>query len=710
MGRAQRRKQERVSAPQPLQPTRSRARAARRGARTDDLILALLAPTLIAVVALVLYANSFSIPFLFDDYFEISSNPAVKTIEPLLGYLRRARGIPALTFALNYRAGGFDVWGFHLVNVLVHLANGVLVYALVLRTLQLPTLRDRYRGVAGILAALVAVIFVAHPLQTMAASYIVQRTESIAAFFYLLTLLLFSLASTTGDGVRRIALYVAAALSALLGVVSKEVAATVPLAALAYRLCFLRAAPGRSRVLRLALAALLLLPLAYGVMLARPYLFPPPETVAADVPRGWAYIPTAGFRIEGITPWQYLLTQFGVILWYLRLFVLPTRQCFDYGWPLADSLWRADVLLPLAVLLGLVAAAALAYRRYPLATFCIAWLFITLAPSSSIIPLRDAAFEHRMYLPIVGLAMLVVVGGYDLLGGLAARAGQPAAPLRKAGTVLVALWIALLGAATVARNAVLQEPIAFAADSVEKAPDNWRAHSSYGEALQTAGRSDEAMHEFEEAVRLNPKVGSPRVELGQLYLRSGRVDEAEVVLQPATAELEESVAAAAYRQLAAIAEQRGDPWKAVELLREAVRRKPGWSTSHAQLAGVYARIGLWYGAAGHYNRALRLNSRLISSLGPAAATANKRAAAKQLEDGNAADARRLLELALRYQPNDLAARHYLAVVHATTGAWDQAQEQLAALRQKLPDDALLRDNLQRARDHQPLVAPPLDGS
>src|SRR5262249_46529576 len=131
------------------------------------------------------------------------------------------------------------------------------------------------------------------------------------------------------------------------------------------------------------------------------------------------------------------------------------------------------------------------------------------------------------------------------------------------------------------------------------------------------------------------------------------------------------------------------------------RLGPDWSTSRAQLAALYARVGLWYAAAGHYNQALRLNRRLVASLGPAAAAADTRAAAKQLADGKAKEARRLLEQAVRYQPNDFTARQYLAVVHADNGAWEKAQAQLQALQQSLPDDALLRDNLQRARDHQP---------
>src|SRR6185369_4082599 len=172
-------------------------------------------------------------------------------------------------------------------------------------------------------------------------------------------------------------------------------------------------------------------------------------------------------------------------------------------------------------------------------------VFITLAPTSSFVPLRDAAFEHRMYLPIVGLAWLVIVGGYDLIGWVAERRHESPVRLRRAAVLAAAVWIALLGIATTTRNNVMQDPIALWADTAAKSPQNWRAHSSYAEALLEVGRNDEAMRALEESVRLNPDVGSSRVELGQLYLRAGRLDDAEAVLLPATDQLEESVAAAA---------------------------------------------------------------------------------------------------------------------------------------------------------------------
>jgi tetratricopeptide (TPR) repeat protein len=710
MGKASRRRVERAAAvATPAAATRP-ARSAPRATATEwGWLLVLAGPACIVALGAVLYANSFQIPFLFDDHFEIVGNKDLQTVDSPLTYLSRSRGLVTLTLALNARSSGSDVWGFHLVNVTVHLINALLVYALVLFTLRLPGQRERYGGDTRILATVVALLFVAHPLQTMAASYIVQRAESMAAGFYLLTLLLYALAATATSRSWRILGLATALLAAALGTACKEIVVTVPLAAALYHFCFLRQEGGTARAGRLLWIALLFLPLAYGVWLSRYYLLPIAEE-DPTAPRSWIFMPTAGFSVEGLTAWRYLLTQFGVILWYLRLYVLPTRLCFDYGWPLMDTPWRSEVLVPLVVLAGFATVAIACYRRYRLATFCIAWVFITLAPSSSIIPLRDAAFEHRMYLPIVGLSWLVVAGGYELLHWVAARWRWNWATVRLVAVTVAAMWIVLLGAGTMSRNEVLADPMRLAGDNAAKAPGNWRAQFAYGSALSDAQRFDESMAVLHEAVRLAPEQGAPRVQLGQLLLRAGDRDAAEKVLEPATSVLEESVAAAAYQQLAMIYEGRGEPLAAAAALREAERRKPTWWSVHRQLGAIYTRIGFWYGAAGHYNEALELNPRLRATIGDAAIEANVRAAALELAQGNTDSAGRLVEFALLYDPVQPTARHQRAVLRASAGEWGQAEAELADLAKRNPADTAVMDNLARARAHQPLIPPPVPAS
>src|SRR4029077_19247678 len=129
----------------------------------------------------------------------------------------------------------------------------------------------------------------------------------------------------------------------------------------------------------------------------------------------------------GLTPWRYLATQLGVVVHYLRLSVWPSPLVLDYTWRLPQTAW--DVVPSAIVVLALLGGTALAFRRLPLIAFWGAWFFLILAPTSSVLPISDLAFEHRMYLPLAAIVVLVVVGAHEALGWVLGRLGTPA-PLR----------------------------------------------------------------------------------------------------------------------------------------------------------------------------------------------------------------------------------------------------------------------------------------
>lgn len=698
MGKASRRK---ALPSAEIGATRDRPKRIR--AAGSGLVVSWVPYALILLITLVLYANSFSIPFLFDDHFEIVNNEEIQELESPIAYLTRPRGASDLTLALNYRWGGLDVWGYHLVNVAIHIVNGWLAFALALAILRLPFFAGRYHHRDRDLATLIAIVFVAHPLQTMAASYLIQRAESLSAMFYLGTVLLFTRASYVDGGARLILLYLAILATAFLGILSKETAATVPLVLLLHHFCF--GAPSRLPVAKRLLAvALLLTPVLYALYLARYQILPDAGT-GGSAPRAWFFIPSAGFNIEGVNAWTYLLTQFGVLIWYLRLYILPTPQCFDYGWPFVETVWRLDVLVPFLILLSIAVVGVLSYRRYRLATFCLGWFFLTIAPTSSIIPLRDAAFEHRMYLPIFGLTLLVVVGGFDSgrwLVGLGRVTGKQ---VDAALGIVAAVWVAALGGLTVARNYVYQDPMHLAHDSITTSPQNWRAHYEYGDELARRNRTEEAIAAFQESIRLAPAKGTARVRLGGIYLQQRRFDEAKEVLEPATKNLQQSVAAAAHRQLGFVYLLKGEPKNAEYELRRAAELMPQWASVQLQLGRLYADEGLWYVAAGRLNEAIDLDPKLADRIGRFAADVNYRAAVIFFEQKKLAAATVLFRNAVEHRPDFAEARHYLAACYAAREQWDAAREVLAELARLSPSDPLVDENMKRVEAMQPPLKP-----
>ena len=252
-----------------------------------------------------------------------------------------------------------------------------------------------FAAAATPLALAIALLWTVHPLQTGAVTYIIQRTESLVSLFFLLTLYCVIRGTTSTERAR--GWNVAAVLSCLLGMGTKEVMATAPLVVLLYDRAFLsgsfRAALALRRGLYAALAA------TWGIVI-------------------WLLIATGfhgnttGFGVTGFTASSYLLTQPGVLARYLRLAFWPVGQCLDYGWPPAQ--WPGEVVLPGLLIVGLLGLTVWALVKRPALGFLGATFFLILAPTSSFVPIRDAAFEHRMYLPLAALVTLVVLGVYWL--------------------------------------------------------------------------------------------------------------------------------------------------------------------------------------------------------------------------------------------------------------------------------------------------------
>ncbi len=479
--------------------SRRRPGAAAPAAHRTGWTSAALAAALVALVVAA-YGNGLGGPFIWDDLPAVPDNPRIRA----LGWAAlggTSRPLVQLSFALNHALGGLAVGGYHVFNVAVHALAALALFALAARTLALPRLAPRFGRRAPWLAAGIAALWAAHPLQTEAVTYVVQRAESMASLFYLL--LLYALARGA-DSARPWRWHAAAVACMALGTASKPVMATAPLVALLYDRCFLagsfRAAVARRRGLYLALvAALAVLPLALALG-----------------PRDWRV--STGFALRGLTPGGYALTQLAVVPHYLWQALWPAPLVLDYAWPtargLADVAPGALVLLPLLVL-TLIGVA----RNHPLG-FLGAWLFVILAPTSSVFPIADAAFEHRMYLPLAAPAALAVAGLAAALDRVPAGA-RPAARALAVALVLVA--VAALFHGTRRRNEDYAGALAIWSDTVAKNPINPRARVQLGQALAAEGRADEAIAQFETAVRLNPGYGRAVGSLTHALDAAGRL-------------------------------------------------------------------------------------------------------------------------------------------------------------------------------------------
>lgn len=363
---------------------------------------------IIAAMVLIAYSNTFHSSFHFDDNPQIIDNPAIKrlTSDNVMTLLNSSRPVVSLSLMLNYSLGGLNVVGYHIFNIGCHIITGYLVYLFIVRTLNTPSLVARFGHRARRMGLFGALLFAVHPVQTESVTYIITRSEILAALFYVASFLLFIRSVETG----KLRYGLAAAATALLSVGSKQWAVTLPVMLMLYDFLFLsdrKIAPVLSRWMTYVLIALSWIQVFHTT----------PLTSSAGSSFGFNVN-----TITGITPWTYLLTSCNVIWTYIRLLALPIHQNLDYEYAVAKTLLEFPTLLSFLGHAAVIAAAVYLYKKKGalLLPFCVAWFYITIAPTQSFVPIVDLIFEHRVYLPSMGFFIafvLVYEEAFDWLGG-----------------------------------------------------------------------------------------------------------------------------------------------------------------------------------------------------------------------------------------------------------------------------------------------------
>ncbi len=363
-------------------------------------------------------------------------------------------------------------------------------------------------------------LFLSHPIQTQAVTYIAQRFASLATLFYLAAVLLYVKWRLSKEEERQNPVFfVGALLSGLLAMKTKQISFTLPLLILIIELFFFSPF-GKKKLLYVTPFFLALL------LTAKPYLFNSnlgeSTVLGIEIPRETA----------SISRLDYLLTQSRVLVTYVRLLIMPVGQNLDYDYKVFHSFLNAQVLLSFGFLALLVLAAVLflvksktsAFKNeFKLISFGITWFVVTLLPESSVFPIRDVIFEHRLYLPSFGFFLAAtgaILAAFRLLRSrLAFRDTRPLA-------IVLLLIIALLAFATYQRNQVWRNPVTIWEDVVAKSPKKARAHMQLGVAYNAVGRLDDAIREHKIAIKKNPGFYRTYYNLGNVYLKQGEYDKA----------------------------------------------------------------------------------------------------------------------------------------------------------------------------------------
>jgi tetratricopeptide (TPR) repeat protein len=625
----------------------------------------IVAAAVIVLGALAAYHNSISTPFVFDDMGTIAQNASIRHLWPIwdalsppraTGMTTSGRPLVNLSFAVNYVLGGTAVWGYHVLNLVIHIFAGLTLLGIVRRTLLRPPLCDRFGEDALPLATAVAVVWTLHPLHTESVTYVVQRAESLMGLFYLLTLYCFIRGSKSAkSGVW----YSLCVVACLLGMATKEVMVSAPLIVFLYDRTFVegtfREAWRRHWRLYVGLAST-------WVVLG--YLL-----IGSGNRAG-----TAGFGTH-VGRWDYARTQCWAVTQYLWLSALPHPLIFDYGVWLAGN--TVEIALRAAILVLLLAGVIVALRHHPVIGFLGVWFFLILAPSSSVMPVvSQTVAEHRVYLSLAAVVALVVPGLYIWIG-------------RSSFAVFLALSVGL-GFLTMQRNRDYRSPIAIWSDTVSKRPGNLRAQYNLGFVLEQAGKTEDAIGYYQQVLLFNPDYPEAHEHLGNILMQAGRVGEAighfERMLQIKPEDPE------AHNNMGVALERTGQIPEAIEHYERALRIDPDNAEAHNNLGGVLARLGQVQEALGHWERAARID--------PHFAEVHNNLGSALLGLGKVQEAISEYEQALRIKPDYAKAQYNLGLALEEAGRKQEAIEHYEQAVRLKPDFTEAQNKLAQLRPLQ----------
>lgn len=543
---------------------------------------------IIILLGIIIYSNSFNCSFHFDDIGDIVTNTKIRNLSDIGAWWNYAptRPVGTLTFALNYHFNQLDVRGYHLVNLLIHLINAILVWWLVRLIFSAPSMKGhpaiKYRNEIAFFTAL---LFVSHPLATQSVTYIVQRLASFMSMFYFLSLALYMKARLTNKrNILKYLLFAGSVISAIIAMLTKENAFTLPFAILLIEILFFLT-PNFKINLK-DYRVILLLSAFLGILIIVPFKIG--TGIFHTIP------PTQGHTYT-VTPFNYLLTQFSVIVKYIELLFMPINQTLDWDFPISNNFFEIRTFFSFLLLAFLIVFALFIYKKNRIIAFGIFWFFLTLAIESSIIPIPNLIFEHRTYLPSFGFFLIVST---CIIGYFWKR-------YKVLSLVILVIMVIVNSFLTFERNKVWKDDLSLWNDCVKKAPNKARPVNNRGSIYQDMGMWDLAIADASRAIEINPYYGDAWFNRGAAY--AGNKEWAKAIPDYSRAIEIRPKYYQAFSNRGVAYDHIGQWEKAIEDQSKAIEINPKDQLAHFNRGAAYGKVGQWEKAIGDYTIAIGLD-------------------------------------------------------------------------------------------------------
>ncbi|MBI5639931.1 MAG: tetratricopeptide repeat protein [Nitrospirae bacterium] len=511
----------------------------------------------------------------------------------------KMRYVGFLTLALNYRLHGLEVAGYHIFNLVLHIVNALLVYWFFSLTFNTPYLREEKfcegnNQLQFVVPFFSAALFLVHPVQTQAVTYITQRFASLATMFYLLSIcayikwrFLTRYSDASPHEKKRMTItgpvfYGASMIFSVLAMKTKEISFTLPLCIALYEYFFFEG-QARKRLVYLIPFILTMFIIPVGLM-------------GADITAGGliAAVNEATVSLPAISRHDYLLTEFRVIVTYIRLLFFPLNQNLDYDYTIYYSFYHPAVMLSCLILVAMLSSALYflyvsryATRLLRLIAFGIFWFLITISVESSVIPTRDVIFEHRLYLPTIGAFVAMTTAFFSIWYKHNTRQ-------RSVGNEFVALFsiiLVLFCVITYERNAVWLDEISLWQDVIRKSPNKARGFNTLGATFANKQDFDTAIGLFEKAITIAPDESQAYNNLALIYFLKGDRDKAFNLYTKAIAGTPKI--SSAYNNRGVINYSRGNFADAIEDYDKAIEIDPNYSDALFNRGNLFLSMGLY---------------------------------------------------------------------------------------------------------------------
>jgi protein O-mannosyl-transferase len=594
--------------------------------RIRPLYFHIIATFLLFIGVVVTYGHTLNYSFHLDDQVGIIQNQNVRleklTLDNIKHIFYGNRPISNLTFLLNYFFGGIRVRGYHLVNISIHFLNSFLIYIIFFKTLSLLEFQEdklKKKESKGSIALLGALIWSIHPVNTQAVTYIIQRMASLAAFFYLLSLLTYILGRQNKRGTA-LFYFCLSGLSALMAFGTKENTLMLPIVILLYDYFFLSRfhfSYSLKKIIGVGIVAGVLVLGVFWIM--RTYQGPT---------LGLSFIFSGQYGAGDLDPVLRTMTEWRVIVLYMSLlfFPFPGRLNLDYDMTLSSSLFDPfSTFLSLLFLLLILGFACWNVKKHPLLSFAIFWFFINLAIESTFLKL-DLVYEHRCYVPSIMLFLPVSKLIFSLEELFAGRFRQ----------IIPVVGVVLVGAlvySTYVRNKVWESEISLWNDVVLKSPFKERDRVYLGVVYLENGKTELAIKNFQAALVLNPKDPVAHYNLGNAYQSSRNISDA------------------------------------LQEFKEAILLKPDYPEAHFNLANAYFLSNQNDFAIAEFKMFINLNY----NLNYFNSQAHTYLGILYMKKGNVSEARKEFEEAVILDPRTSFSHYYYALFLEVTGRKDDAK-------------------------------------